>query len=125
MSIRRLRQVLTCLTLILATLAAVLLYQRHQQENGVRHTGEEITGICQLPELPEEIIVRHAVIDRSEDPQFVNVILTLTGPNKTLDSWLKDFDQWEKNRPGIIQNHRTREAEQSSRFDFTAEVYID
>ncbi len=124
MSIRRLRQVLTHLTVIVATLAAVLLFQLDQQQQGARETGRQIIGFCHLPNLPEEIVVRHAVIDRSEDPNFVDVILTLTGPTDPLNNWLKQFDQWEKNRPGIIQNHRTRESEMSSRFDFTAEVYL-
>ena len=123
MSIRRLRQVLTHLTVIVATLAAVLLFQLYQQQQGARETGEQIISFCQLPDLPEEIVVRHAVIDRSDDPDFVDVILTLTGPTDPLHHWLKQFDQWEKDRPGIIQNHRTRESEMSSRFDFTAEVY--
>lgn len=124
MSIRRLRQVLTHLTVIVVTLAAVLLFQLYQQQYGARETGQQIISSCQLPDLPEEIVVRHAVIDRSDDPDFVDVILTLTGPTETLNDWLKQFDQWEKDRPGVIQNHRTRESEMSSRFDFTAEVYL-
>jgi hypothetical protein len=125
MSIRRLRQTLTFLTVILATLVAVFLYQRHLEKEGTNKMGREIVKICQLPDLPEEVEVRHALVDRSEDERFVDVILTLTGPTKALNDWLKEFDQWEKKRPGLIQNHRTREAEMSSRFDFTAEVFVD
>lgn len=124
MSIRRLRQVLTYLTVILATLVAMFLFQRFQQQKGKRQIAAEITRLCNLPGIPEEITVRHAVIDRSENEQFVDVILTLTGPTEELDTWLEEVDQWEKDRPGVIQNHRTREAEMSSRFDFTAEVYL-
>ncbi len=124
MSIRRLRQVLTYFTVILATMVAMLLFQRFQLKKGQRQIAGEITSICKLPDIPEEIIVWHAVIDRSENEQFVDVILTLTGPTEALDSWLEQVDGWEKKRPGVIQNHRIREAEMSSRVDFNAEVYL-
>ena len=125
MSIRRLRQILTILTVILFTLVAVFLYQRHLQAEGAKETALDIVRICKLPDLPEEIEIRHALIDQSDDENFVDVLLTLTGPTKILNGWLKEFDQWEKKRPGVIQNHRTREAEMSSRFDFTAEVFLE
>jgi hypothetical protein len=124
MSIRRLRQILTYLTVILATLVAMLLFQRYQQQKGLRAVAAEITTTCQLPEIPEEIDVRHAHIDPSENQDFIDVILTLSGPTETLDKWLEKVDEWEKKRPGVIQNHRIREAEMSSRVDFTAEVYL-
>lgn len=124
MSIRRLRQVLTYATVILATLVAMSLFQRHQQQKGLRFMASEITRICELPAIPEELTIRHANVDRSEDKQFVDVILALTGPTELLDSWLEDVDEWEKERPGVIQNHKIREAEMSSRMDFTAEVYL-
>jgi hypothetical protein len=124
MSIRRLRQLLTGLTLILATLVAVVLYQRYQRQEGLRNTAGRITEISQLPQIPEEIDVRHAVIDPSEDRHFVDVILTLTGPQKLLNDWLDEVDEWEKNRPGVIQNHKIREAEMSARMDFIAEIYV-
>ncbi|MDB4465792.1 hypothetical protein N9057_05845 [Akkermansiaceae bacterium] len=124
MSIRRLRQILTYLTVILATLVAMLLFQRYQQQKGLRTVAAEITTACQLPEIPEEIDVRHAHIDPSENQDFIDVILTLSGPTETLDKWLEKVDEWEKKRPGVIQNHRIREAEMSSRVDFTAEVYL-
>jgi len=124
MSIRRLRQILTYLTVILATLVAMLLFQRYQQQKGLRAVATEITTTCQLPEIPEEIDVRHAHIDPSENQDFIDVILTLSGPTETLDKWLEKVDEWEKKRPGVIQNHRIREAEMSSRVDFTAEVYL-
>lgn len=124
MSIRRLRQILTYLTVILATLVAMLLFQRYQQQKGLRTVAAEITTACQLPEIPEEIDVRHAHIDPSENQDFIDVILTLSGPTETLDKWLEKVDGWEKKRPGVIQNHRIREAEMSSRVDFTAEVYL-
>ncbi|MFT6861481.1 MAG: hypothetical protein ACJAVK_000033 [Akkermansiaceae bacterium] len=125
MSIRRLRQALTYLTIILATLVAMLLFQRFQQQKGQRQIAGEIISICELPDISEEIIVRHAVIDRSEDERFVDVILTLTGPTETLNNWLEQVDGWEKKRPGDVQNHRIREAEMSSRVDFSAEVYLE
>ncbi|MGD1980010.1 MAG: hypothetical protein PVJ98_11505 [Akkermansiaceae bacterium] len=125
MSIRLLRNILTYLTVVLVTMTAVLLYQRYLQEKNTREVGEEIIRLCKLPEVPEEIIVRHAVIDRSEDPRFVDVLLTLTGPENKLNDWLDGFDEWEKKRLGVIENHRTRESEGSSRFDFTAEVYVE
>lgn len=124
MSIRRLRQALTYLTIVLATLVAMLLLQRYKQQESLREIAGQITTLCKLPEIPEEIQIRHASIDPSTNEQFVDVILALTGPTETLDTWLKEVDQWEKKRPGVIQNHRTREAEMSSRFDFTAEVYL-
>ena len=117
MSIRRLRQVLTYLTVILATVVAMLLFQRYQKQEGLRAVAAQITTACQLPDVPKEIDVRHAHIDPSEKPQFIDVILTLSGPTGALD-------EWEKKRPGVIQNHRIREAEMSSRVDFTAEVYL-
>lgn len=125
MSIRLLRQILTILTVIFATLMAVFLYQQYLQNEGVTKIGNEIVEICQLPELPEEVEIKHALVDKGEDSGFVDVILTLTGPQKNLNGWLKEFDEWEKMRPGLIQNHSTREAEMSSRFDFTAEVCVD
>lgn len=125
MSIRRLRQILTYLTIVLVTLSAVVLYQRHERQEGLRATAGEIIRISELPEIPEEIEVRHALIDPSEDRRFVDVILTLTGPQDLLNRWLDQVDDWEKNRPGIIQNHKIREAEMSSRMDFTAEVFVD
>ncbi|MDA7494118.1 hypothetical protein N8485_04930 [Akkermansiaceae bacterium] len=124
MSIRRLRQVLTYLTVILATVVATLLFHRYQQQEGLRAVAAQITTACQLPDVPKEIDVRHAHIDPSDDQQFIDVILTLSGPTGSLDEWLKQVDEWEKTRPGVIQNHRIREAEMSSRVDFTAEVYL-
>jgi hypothetical protein len=124
MSIRRLRQVLTYLTVILATVVAMLLFHRYQQQKGLRVIAAQITTACKLPEIPEEIDIRHAYIDPSENQQFIDVILTLSGPTETLDAWLEQVDEWEKKRPGVIQNHRIREAEMSSRVDFTAEVYL-
>ncbi len=124
MSIRRLRQVLTYLTIILATVVAMLLFHRYQQQKGLRVVATQITTACQLPDIPKEIDVRHAYIDPSEDQQFIDVILTLSGPTETLDNWLEQVDEWEKKRPGVIQNHRIREAEMSSRVDFTAEVCL-
>lgn len=125
MSIRRLRQVLTYLTIILATMAALLLFQQFQMRKGKRQVADEITTICKLPDIPEDLTIRHAVIDRSEDERFVDVILTLTGPTDIFNNWLEEVDSWEKKRPGVIQNHRIREAEMSSRVDFTAEVYLE
>lgn len=125
MSIRRLRQILTHLTVILATLVAILLYQKYQQGEGKRVLAREIAQISRLPEIPDEIIVRHAAIDPSEDENFVDVILTLTGPSGILNAWLEKVDEWEKDRPGVIQNHRIREAEMSSRVDFNAEIYLE
>ena len=124
MSIRRLRQTLTYLTVILATLVAMFLFQRFQQQKGLRQIAAQVTTICNLPEIHREITIRHATIDRSEDRQFVDVILALSGPTKTLDTWLEKIDEWEKKRPGVIQNHKIREAEMSSRVDFSAEVYL-
>ena len=124
MSIRRLRQVLTYLTVILATVVAMLLLHRYQKKEDLRAVAAQITTACQLPDVPKEIDVRHAHIDPSEDQQFIDVILTLSGPTGSLDEWLKQVDEWEKKRPGVIQNHRIREAEMSSRVDFTAEVYL-
>ena len=124
MSIRRLRQALTYLTVILATVVALLLFHRYQKKEGLRAVAAQITTACQLPDVPKEIDVRHAHIDPSEDQQFIDVILTLSGPTGSLDEWLKQVDEWEKKRPGVIQNHRIREAEMSSRVDFTAEVYL-
>lgn len=124
MSIRRLRQALTYLTVILATLVAMFFFQRFKQQEGLRAIANEIVRISELPEIPEEITVKHASIDQSENRQFVDVILALSGPTETLDNWLEKVDEWEKKRPGIIQNHKIREAEMSSRMDFTAEVYL-
>lgn len=125
MSIRCLRHLLTYLTIVLATLAAVVLYQRYQQERGLRSLAQQITELSRLPQIPEEIEVRHAVIDSSEDERFVDVILTLTGPQKLLNDWLDEVDEWEKDLPGVIQNHKIREAEMSARMDFTAEIYVE
>ena len=124
MSIRRLRQVLTYLTVILATVVAMLLFQRYQQQEALRAVATQITTACQLPDVPKEIEVRHAHIDPSENQQFIDVILALSGPTESLDDWLQQVDEWEKKRPGVIQNHRIREGEMSSRVDFTAEVYL-
>ena len=124
MSIRRLRQVLTYLTVILATMVAMLLFNRYQQQKGLRAVADQITEACKLPDIPDGIDIRHAHIDPSDNQQFIDVILTLGGPTETLDAWLKEVDKWEKKRPGVIQNHRTRESEMSSRVDFTAEVYL-
>lgn len=124
MSVRRLRQVLTYLTIILATLVAMTLFLRFQEQKGLRQVAAQITNLCELPDIPEGITVRHATIDRSENRQYIDVILALSGPTETLDGWLEKVDNWEKKRPGVIQNHRTREAEMSSRVDFSAEVYL-
>ena len=101
----------------------MFLFHRFQQQKGLRQIAAQVTTICNLPEIPKEITIRHATIDRSEDRQFVDVILALTGPTETLDTWLEKIDEWEKKRPGVIQNHKIREAEMSSRVDFSAEVY--
>lgn len=124
MSIHRLRQILTYLVVILVTLIAVLALQQFQRQRGLHHVATQITQLCEFPELPEELTIRHASIDRSQDPQFVDIILALTGPTETLDAWLEKMDLWEKKRPGVIQNHRIREAEMSSRVDLSAEVYL-
>lgn len=124
MSVRRLRQILTYLIVVLATLVVVFVLQQIQNQKGQRQVASEITKLCELPDLPEELTIRHATIDRSENKQYIDVILALTGPTETLDGWLEKVDQWEHKRPGVIQNHRIREAEMSSRVDFSAEVYL-
>ncbi|MDA7520529.1 hypothetical protein N8531_01265, partial [bacterium] len=55
MSIRRLRQVLTYLTVILATVVAMLLFHRYQKKEGLRAVAAQITTACQLPDVPKEI----------------------------------------------------------------------
>ncbi|MFT6177997.1 MAG: hypothetical protein ACJAQT_000614 [Akkermansiaceae bacterium] len=125
MSVRRLRQILTYLSIILATLVAMTLFLRFQEQKGLRQVASQITQLCELPDIPEEITVRHATIDRSENQQYIDVILALSGPTETLSGWLEKVDEWEKKRPGVIQNHKTREAEMSSRVDFSAEVYLE
>jgi hypothetical protein len=124
MSVRRLRQILTYLVVILTTLVVVLLLQQSQNQKSLSHVASQITELCELPDLPDGLTVRHATIDRSENQQYIDVILALTGPTKDLDGWLEQVDKWEQKRPGVIQNHRIREAEMSSRVDFTAEVYL-
>jgi len=124
MSVRHLRQILTYLTIVLATLIVVFVLQQIQNQKGHRKIATQITQFCELPDLPEELTIRHASIDQSENKQYIDVILALTGPTDILDGWLEKVDKWELKRPGVIQNHRIREAEMSSRIDFTAEVYL-
>lgn len=124
MPVRRLRQILSSLTLILATLAIVFFLQQLQKQKSQRQIAAEITRLCQLPDLPDSLTIRHASIDHSEQRSYADVILALSGPPKALDEWLEKVDEWEQGRPGLIQNHRIREAEMSSRADFTAEVFL-
>lgn len=124
MSVRRLRQILTYLVIVLATLVVIFVLQRTQNQKGGREIASEITFRCDLPDLPDGLTVRHAAIDRSDNERYIDVILVITGPTETLDGWLEKVDQWEKKRPGVIQNHQIRESEMSPRVDFTAEVYL-
>ena len=124
MSVRRLRQILTYLVVVLTTLVVVLLLQQVQNQKGLSQVASQITELCELPDLPDGRRIRHATIDRSENEQFIDVILALSGPTEDLDGWLEEVDKWEQKRPGVIQNHRIREAEMSSRVDFTAEVFL-
>jgi len=125
MSVRRLRQILTYLVVILVTLVAVLFILNWKTKKSFSHGASEAIQLCGLPTLPDGLTARHVAIDPSENPQLVDIILTVTGPTETLDSWLEKVDQWEKKRPGKVLNHKIRESEHSSRIDFTAEVYLE
>ena len=124
MSIRRLRQIVTAVTIALAASAATLLYVHSKQQKSLQGIASQITTLCELPEIPPDLTIQRATIDRSDDPLFVDVSLALTGPKDTLYPWLDQFDRWEKKRPGEIQNHTTRESESTPRFHFSAEVYL-
>jgi len=89
MPVRRLRQILSSLTLILATLAIVFFLQQLQKQKSQRQIAAEITRLCQLPDLPDSLTIRHASIDHSEQRSYADVILALSGPPKALDEWLE------------------------------------
>ena len=76
------------------------------------------------PPLPDGLTIQHAAISPSDDADYIDTNLTLTGPTDVLDGWLDNVDTWAKKRPGIILNHQLRESEMSSRADFSAEVYL-
>jgi hypothetical protein len=124
MSVRRLRHILTYLVVILATLVAVLFFFQWKNRSTSLEGASEVVRLCDLPELPEGLTARHVAIDASDNPELVDVILTLTGPTEILVPWLEKVDKWEKKRPGKVLNYKIRESEYSSRVDFTAEVYL-
>ncbi len=124
MSVQRLRQSLSYLIVIVVTLCVAFILRHLQDQTNYRQVATEISEVCELPDIPQALTIHHASIDHSESEQYVNIILSLGGPTHTLDAWLEKVDQWENKRPGVIQNHRIRESEMSSRADFTAEVFL-
>ncbi|MGC6565447.1 MAG: hypothetical protein ACON38_07520 [Akkermansiaceae bacterium] len=124
MTLRQLRTALNFILVILATIVGKHTYDQWKNQRSARTVATEIVSLCELPDLPEEITINHAAIDPSEDEQYVDTNLTLTGPTKVLDGWLDQVDDWKKKRPGVILNYQIRESEMSSRVDFSAEVYL-
>jgi len=123
MPVRQLRTSLNCVLVILATLAAKHTYDQWRSQRGARADAEQVIELCQLPSLPANLTIDHVKISPSDDDDFVDTNLTLTGPTEVLDGWLDQVDEWVKKRPRIILNHQLRESEMSSRVDFSAEVY--
>lgn len=124
MTIRRLRQILTYLTVIAGTILIIQIIQYKRRNRDSENISNEIITLCKLPELPTDITVRHAAIDPADNTGYVDVILTLTGDQEALNTWLEKVDQWEKKRPAIIYDHKLRESQYSARIDFNAEAAI-
>lgn len=123
MSVRRLRSILTYAVVILASLTAKHLYDQWRLLSANERNAAALLELCDLPPLPEGLIVHHAAIAPTPDRQYLNVALTLGGDQNTLDAWLEKVDTWADKRPGKILNHTLREAENASRIDFSAEVF--
>ncbi|YCM46466.1 hypothetical protein V2O64_10595 [Verrucomicrobiaceae bacterium 227] len=124
MPFRKLRTILNFALVIFATLAAKHTYDLWKTQRGARVIAEQVVALCELPALPGDLTINHAHISPSDDADYVDTNLTLTGPTEILDGWLDQVDEWNKKRPGIILNHQIRESEMSSRVDFSAEVYL-
>ncbi|MEJ6578311.1 MAG: hypothetical protein QNL33_20070 [Akkermansiaceae bacterium] len=124
MPVRQLRTFLNFVLVIFATLAAKVTYDNWQTQRGARVIADQVIEVCQLPTLPEGLTINHARISPSDDSDYVDTNLTLTGPTDVLDGWLDEVDDWTKKRPSIILNYQLRESEMSSRSDFSAEVYL-
>ena len=118
--LRKIRQILSLILLVLGTLAANHFYDLWKTQA----TGKEIIKICDLPPLTEELEILHAANDPSDDPRHIDVTLTVIGPLKDLDQWLEKVDAWELERPSQILRHTIRESEMRYRVDFSAEVFI-
>ncbi len=123
MSIRQIRSLLTILVILLATTAAIIFFVKFQNQKNQREIASEITTLCQIPEIPEELNIHHALIERSSQSPTIEILLTLTGKRDSLYAYLEKIDHWEKNRPTHILRHSTKESEQTHRFHFAAEVY--
>jgi hypothetical protein len=124
MPVRQLRTFLNFVLVIFATLAAKVTYDNWQTQRGARVIADQVIEVCQLPTLPEGLTINYARISPSDDSDYVDTNLTLTGPTDVLDGWLDEVDDWTKKRPSIILNYQLRESEMSSRSDFSAEVYL-
>lgn len=124
MPLRQLRTTLNFILVILATLAAKHLYDEWKNQRSARAVASQVVSLCSLPELPEGLTIDHAAIAPSDDSNYVDTNLTLTGPTEILDDWLDQVDEWQKKRPGTVLNFQLRESEMSSRVDFSAEVYL-
>ena len=124
MPVRQLRTFLNFILVILATLAAKHTYDQWKTQRGARIVAGQVIEACMLPPLPDGLTIQHAAIFPSDDADYIDTNLTLTGPTDVLDGWLDQVDTWTKKRPGIILNHQLRESEMSSRADFSAEVYL-
>ena len=118
--LRKIRQIMSLILLVLVTLAAKHFYGLWKTQTA----GKEIIEICELPPLTEELEILHARNDPSDDPRYLDVTLTVIGPMKDLDQWLEKADAWELERPSKILRHTIRESEMTSRVDFSAEVFI-
>jgi len=111
---------MTLVVVVLATLTVKHFYDLWK----IQTAGKEIIAICQLPPLTEELEILHVRIDPSDDPRYIDVILSVTGPVEDLDQWLEKVDAWELQRPSKVIRYTTRESEMRSRVDFSAEVFI-
>ena len=118
--LRKIRQILSLILLVLGTLAAKHFYDIWKTQT----TGKEIIEICGLPPLPDELEILHAENDPSTDSRHIDVTFTVVGPDKELIDWLDKVDEWEVDRPSNILRHGIRESEMRYRIDFSAEVFI-
>ena len=124
MSLRKYRQSFHLILVIFLTLVGKQAYDYWNQQHQTRLLLDEIISLCQLPEIGDELIINHAIIDYSTESDCADAHFILTGPSKTLDAWLSKIDEWKAKQPGAILNYQIRESEMRSRVDFSAEVYL-
>ena len=116
-SIKRIRLLLNVIVIVLLTLLGRHFYDQWND----RKAGEEIIYRCELPKIPETLVVINAQLD---DPHVYLSVTAEAENSEIFDQWMGEVDQWKEKQPFGVLNASFRESEQSLRLDFTAELRV-